>query len=303
MQRRNFLKNMMLCAGMITLPPIITGCTPLADPRLDQKNTSLEHPFTFCVIADPHCAGPAMAGIEDWGSGKDKFLYCLEQIEQLEGEDKPDFILLLGDINLWVIKEELSQFSIPIHAVAGNSESTKERRQELRTFFPDDFKIKDLESDYYSFVHKGARFIGLCNASGGGDHMGHLSSEFIQPRGQCRWLEKELNKPEEIKFIFAHIPPQPEGLDQVSYMCRNDSLFFNSLVDTYQPTAMFFGHLHVETHEISFGNTRSFNVRACCWNSDESDLGFTLVKLTATDLETQEISCYSYPLNSPVTVY
>ena len=110
-------------------------------------------------------------------------------------------MLIAGDIHLWAIEDLIADFDLPVHVVAGNHATTEHKKQ-LRDFFADDFKVNGRESDYYSFVHKGVRFIGICNAIHS-DHVGHLSSEFITPPGQSEWLETELNKTE--KAIYLRI--------------------------------------------------------------------------------------------------
>jgi Icc-related predicted phosphoesterase len=209
-------------------------------------------------------------------------------MDKMEQGRKPDFILIPGDIHIGVLEAHLEKIKIPIHLVAGNHEDSNARKR-LRNLFPADFKKNDTESDYYSFVHKGVRFIGLCNAGVGGEHLGQLCSEGIKPRGQCEWLEKQLNEKEFHKIVFAHIPPEPDGLDRDMYMSRNDSRYFNKLIEQTQPTAMFFGHKHLPTTQSKIGQTKSFVVRSCCWNMENKPLGFLHVKISNEGIETSEI--------------
>ena len=158
----------------------------------------------------------------------------------------------------------------------------------MREMFPSDFGQGDTAADYYSFVHKGVRFIGLCDASGT-EHIGTFCSEDFGPRGQCEWLEEQLAQKERHKIIFAHIPPEPEGQDKNMYLSRNDSRYFNGLVQERQPTAMFFGHLHNETCRHQIGETESFTVRSCSWNFGDAPLGFMLVKVDKSGITTREV--------------
>ena len=254
-------------------------------------------PFSFCVLADPHCVDPATGryreGIERLGNGVEKFLRCDREMAKLEGVDRPDFMLVAGDIHLWALRDRLDEVTIPMHVIAGNHEDRCAKR-EIRELFPGDFKKDGKESDYYSFVHKGVRFIGVCDAGGGGDHVGHLCSEDFGPRGQCEWLEGELGQKERGKILFAHIPPHPEGLDVNMYMSRNDSRYFNPLIQKTQPTAMFFGHHHRATEERKIGRTRSFILRSSCWNAARATIGFMHVSVTRTGIVTREIDTGVY---------
>lgn len=248
---------------------------------------ALDEPFTFAVIADPHAAQTAQWEVEKYGSHVDRFLRCVERMDALPEEDRPEFILLCGDIHLWALADYLDRVPIPLHVVAGNNESGK-RKEELRALFPQDFQVDGHPSDYYSFLHKGALFIAMCNA-GMKDHVGHLASEDISPPGQCEWLERELLRPEKEKILFAHIPPHPQGKDENMFLSRNDSRFFNDLILKTQPMAMFFGHQHHATQEQLFGKTRSFIVRSCAWNFQSAPLGFLIVKVHDNGIDVREI--------------
>lgn len=284
--RRQFLEQTALGAGM--------GLMANAKPARAQNEESVAEEFAFCVVADPHCSEPAKKGLEQYGDGVAKFLACFKAMGQLEKSEQPDFILLGGDVHPWVLNDRLRNVTVPIHAVAGNHESTGERRKELRELFPNDFLIDGKESDYYSFVHKGVRFVAVCDAGAGGDHVGQMCSEVTLPRGQCEWLESELRTPESRKVVFAHIPPERNGDDVNMFMSRNDSRWFNALVADTRPDAAFFGHLHKPTEEYAIGRSRLFNVRSCCWNFGNAPIGFLHVKVTNVGLEVREITTGRY---------
>ena len=185
------------------------------------------------------------------GTHVERFLRCLARMEELPEADRPDFALIVGDIHPHELTKHMARVRIPLHAIAGNHEN-RARRKELREMFLEDFEMDGKPSDYYSFVHKGCRFIGVCDAGCGGDHVGHLCSEEITPVGQCEWLERELAQHESCKFIFAHIPPHPDGLDKNGYLARNDSRYFNDLVTRTRPAAMFFGHQHAADTQVAY---------------------------------------------------
>lgn len=251
-------------------------------------------PFCFCAVADPHAAEPPKPGLERYGNGVEKFIACARAMEALPAAEKPDFMLLLGDIHPEALQPALEAVRIPIHATAGNHESNTQKRALLRGLFPDDFKIDGKASDYYSFIHKGVRFISVCNAGNGGEHVGQFCSEIITPSGQCEWIEKELTAPESRKIVFAHIPPERNGADRNMFLSRNDSRWFNVLVEKQQPQAMFFGHLHLPTEEYQVGATRVFQVRSCCWNFNQAPIGFMHIRVTADGMITRELMTGEY---------
>ena len=274
---------------------LLWAAVPMSARGAESRNPAT---FSFAVVADPHCAEKPRWEARKYdnrcGTHVDRFLKCVSAMELLERDDRPDFILVVGDIHLWELRKHVDRVTVPLRVIAGNHESGT-RKQEIREFFPQDFQVNGKPSDYYSFVHKGCRFIGVCTSGRGGDHVGHLTSEDIRPAGQCEWLERELAQPEARKFVFSHIPPHPEGRDRNSYMARNDSRFFNALVVKTRPDAMFFGHQHQPTREFMIGQTRTFVVRSCAWNSRSAPLGFLLVKVTPEGLETREILTSVYP--------
>jgi 3',5'-cyclic AMP phosphodiesterase CpdA len=248
-------------------------------------------PFSFAVVADPHCAerhntlGPPE---DTHGTHLDRVLRCVRAMEDLPEQARPDFVLVVGDIHLWEMQKVFDRIPFPLHVIAGNHESG-DRKAEMRALFPDDFQIDGAPADYYSFVHKGARFIGVCDAGRGGEHVGQLCSEDFIPRGQCEWLEQELAHAESTKFVFAHIPPEPHGRDVNMFMSRNDSRYFNDLIAKTQPTALFFGHLHQATREYTIGSSRLFTVRSCSWNFGQAPLGFLMVHVRQDGIRVEEV--------------
>lgn len=254
--------------------------------------TSINTPgasFTFAVIADPHCAEEPKAGYAKCGGGVDKLLRCFEMMKNLPEKEQPDFALIAGDIHPAAIAPHLHKITLPVHVVAGNHEGSAESRGQLRAMFPEDFGAGETVRDYYSFSHKGVRFIGMCDAGAGGDHIGHFSSELIEPRGQCEWLEKELERQGERKVLFAHIPPLVDGEERNMYMGRNDARWFAELVEKTAPEMLFFGHLHKPTEEYRIGAARALNVRSCCWNFGDVPIGFLVVRVEPDGMSYREI--------------
>ena len=199
-----------------------------------------QKPFSFAVIADPHCAEPPKQGIEKFGTAVDKLLRCFERMAVLPQEEQPEFVLLAGDIHPDALAPHRDKLSFPVHAVAGNHEGSRESRQALRDLFPDDFGVGDKVRDYYSFVHKGVRLSDCVMRATAGEHVGQFSSELTTPFGQCDWFEKQLAMPEKRKVVFAHIPPALDGGDRNMFMGRNDSRWFVETVKNTPPEMLFF---------------------------------------------------------------
>ena len=254
--------------------------------------------FTFCVIADPHSAEPAIhekieVGHPWHGDGVEKFWNVIEAVNALQGDDQPDFVLIVGDVHAEVVADLFSRFPCPVHLIAGNHDTLPVgKRRYMRSLFPKDFQVNGKESDYYSFVHKGVRFIGICDADN--THTGTLSSPFINPEGQREWIEQQLEIPGERKVIFGHVPTDPTGKGRVMYVNGEDSRFLNSLVVRHKPVAMFFGHQHRATRKVIIGETPSFTVAASSWifpaGSSDAAIGFLKVRLSGDQVQTEFIA-------------
>jgi predicted phosphodiesterase len=246
--RRDFL-------GTVGSAVALAGTQPLLASAA-QGETPL---FSFVIDADPH------ASIDRDGerTGREKFGNVLEKVGRLS--PKPDFMLILGDVHGDALKDVLTGtgFNLPIHVVFGNADD-KASRASLRRMFPQDFA----ETDYYSFTHKGCKFIGVCDAIPG-DHVGHLSSEFYRGLQQCSRLEEQLaegNKSFDHTFAFAHIPLHPQGEEANYYLAVNDQRFLKHLVLKHEPTALFFGHLH-RLEQFAIGKTEVFSVHGSNWTN------------------------------------
>lgn len=251
--RRDLLKTAMGTAALAAVD------LPSASADDASAASGAELLFSFVIDADPH------TGIDRDGerTGREKFRAVLDKIKRLS--PRPDFMLILGDVHGRELKEVLAEtdFQVPVHVVFGNADD-KASRQILRRMFPRDLA----ENDYYSFTHKNCKFIGLCNAIPG-DHVGHLSSEFYRGLRQCSWLEEQLAQGKENfahTFAFAHVPLHPRGEEANYYLAVNDQKFIRRLAVRYEPTALFFGHLHrLETFKI--GKTDVFSLHGSNWTN------------------------------------
>lgn len=241
--------------------------------------------FTFAVVSDLHMA-------ENDGPGY--FRAFVQQLDTLP--DKPEFVLVTGDIHVSPFQKVFEEIkpSSPFHVVAGNHE-TRNDRDVLAKMFPNDFQ----NSDFYSFAHKNSFFIGLCDASTCGDHVGHFESEHIKGANQGQWLEEQLAqngaKADHV-FIFAHIPPNPAGnVCGGSYLASNDQKQLRELVLKYKPAALFFGHLHGK-QEFKIGESPVYVLPSLNWNDGQQPRGYLIVKVFKSTVATEFVPLkYSAP--------
>lgn len=253
MKRREFLSTAALATAGVMLAKL-TGA--------QEAGTA----FSFAVIADPHLREDR----EGEATGVDKFRKALAALAAVP--ETLDFLLLLGDIHPEKLAPLMPEIPLPLHVVHGNHE-TAAHRQQLREMFPQDFGGQD----FYGFTHKACRFTGLCTALVG-DHVGHFESQDITPKvGQVAWLENELRQHAQMpRFIYAHIPPEPQNRPGSSSLGSLESKWFHELVERERPSACFFGHRHIRL-EYRCGTTPIYYVPSCNWNSPGNPSGFYVV--------------------------
>jgi Icc-related predicted phosphoesterase len=242
---------------------------------------SLQTPlFTFVVVSDLHTSEK---------TGPEYLRAFIKQIETLS--DKPDFVLVTGDIHVEPFKKvlEATRPAIPFHVALGNHE-TRPFRDMLAKMFPADFK----DTDFYSYTHKNSSFIVLSDAAANGDHVGHFDSEAIKGSSQGKWLEDQLaqyRKSADHIFIFAHIPPHPQGLVEGNmFLSTNDQKQLKELTLKYKPSALFFGHLH-KAMEFNMGDSPVYILPSLNWNFEQQQpRSFMLVKVFKDRIAAQAVS-------------
>ncbi len=146
--------------------------------------------------------------------------------------DRPDFLLHCGDMVASGTRAQYDDFlegaeklKMPLHVVPGNHDV----RGEGRTCFAELFR----DPPYYSFEHKGARFIGLDTSEGSIDSV------------QMEWLRGELAE-DGPKFIFMHIPlydPRPGG--DHCFLDQEQAAELEELFGASRVLAVFSGHVHM----------------------------------------------------------
>lgn len=271
MDRRDFLRMTAVAAGGALL-----GRHSEAAPPTASHDTEL----SFVVVADPHLREDR----EGEPTGVAKFRRALGAIERLS--PRPAFMLLLGDIHPEKLVPIMGEVAIPVHPVHGNHETLADRGQ-LRELFASNFSGRD----YYAFSQGACRFIGLCTATVG-DHIGHFESEDITPAtGQVEWLEQELHATRDMahRFIFAHIPPDPQSRPNRMCLGSRESLYFHALLQRHRVSACFFGHLHSPADYSSAG-CRMLTVASCNWNFGGKPPGLLFVRVRGEHVGLEFIS-------------
>ena len=255
-----------------------------AMPRI----SGAQQAFAFGVVADARCSEAAHPDYPGRGDGVAKFDALVQKIDALSGTNRPDFVLFVGDLQAEAVTNRLQTLPFPAHAIAGETRVLGAQKALRYQIFTNDFTVGGSVSDYYSFVHKGVRFIGLSDC-GYYNTTGVLCSERIDPRGQCEWFEAELTNSEPRKIVFGHIPPHPTAADVDMYLTPNDSVFVTNLVQQHTPLAMFFGHHQQATRQEMIGSTPSTIVASASVNKDKSPLGFLLVHVNIGGVTTRFI--------------
>jgi hypothetical protein len=241
--------------------------------------------FVFAIVSDAHASEAPREGRP---GGVGSLQRCLASIAEQPSEWQPEFLFLLGDLHPWAFADGLPEAPFPYHATAGNHEHG-ERRQQLRDLLPADFARDGAPADYYAFVHEGVRFVAMCDAGAGGDHVGHLCSQAIQPPGQMDWLSGQLHEPEPTKIVFTHIPPHPDCAEDHMSLAPNDARWLRDLFDETRPAALFCGHQHRPTREERFGETPLFVLRSAAWNFDDVPTGYALVRVDDGAVEVRDV--------------
>ena len=261
-------------------------------------------PFTFAVVADPHCVETTASvkhgcGLEYLEDGASRLKLCFDAIRGMDESEKPIFLVLLGDIGIEAAEPILDEAPCLIHAIAGNHDWGP-RRQRLRELFPPDFGSEEEFADYYTFEYGGVRFVAICNAGIGNEHVGQLSSEDINPPGQAAWIDEQLRADHKLKILLGHCPPQPEGFNAQKYlksvshrylpfMGECDSIFLNELLVLRGPITAFFGHLHRATYSYGVGPSRVHILRSCNWNHANASIGFMHVRVDRFGVAVREV--------------
>jgi len=200
---------------------------------------------------------------------------------------KPDFVVITGDlINKPDSKEQLAEFKritakiapdIPVYFTPGNHDVKNE---------PDKLSIKQYLKNYkyqwFSFEHKGSRFIGINSSV--------IKTNFSKyERKQFNFVKKELKKSKDAihKLVFCHYPffnskfDENEGYSNIGLENRKKylDLFVDNGVD-----AVFAGHLH-DNSEVEYKDMQLFTTCAVGKPLGDAPSGFRVIKVFPERIE------------------
>lgn len=200
---------------------------------------------------------------------------------------KPDFVVITGDlINKPDSKEQLAEFKritakitpdIPVYLTPGNHDVKNE---------PDKLSIKqylkNFHYQWFSFEHKGSRFIGV-NSSVIKTNLSKYE------RKQFNFIKKELKKSKAAihKLVFCHYPffnskfDENEGYSNIGLENRKKylDLFADNGVD-----AVFAGHLH-DNNEVEYKDMQLITTCAVGKPLGDAPSGFRVITVLPDRIE------------------
>jgi manganese-dependent ADP-ribose/CDP-alcohol diphosphatase len=249
-----------------TIISSMTGSVELSDYQSKvQSQTPL---FSFGIVADVQYANSDPAGTRFYRASPEKLREAMNSFSL----DSVDFIFNLGDLidkdfeSYKPVMNILDSSHLKVYHTTGNHDYAVEPRQKKR--IPQLDKSKE---GYYSFVHKGFRFIilngneistysttsksviaeagkmitalrdsGELNAM---DWNGGVSTK------QLQWLDEQLNTSETNKekaFIICHFPVVPEN--------AHNLLNYRNVINTLQKHHNVIAWLNGHNHAGNYGN-------------------------------------------------
>ncbi|MDW7673816.1 MAG: metallophosphoesterase [Bacillota bacterium] len=189
--------------------------------------------ITIAQISDIHIPRPDQQVIQ--GDTRKKFTSILESICQ----DKPDFLVLTGDLCLWEgsvkvyqwIKERLDQTGLKYYIIAGNHDDVSLLAQVFN------YNDRIAEDELYYSAELGNLKVVFLDSS-----KGSISDK------QLNWLQQQERIEKQQLVVFTHYPPVRA---QVSFMDNNFPLVnqeevLKALLKDQVTVNYFCGHYHVE---------------------------------------------------------
>jgi alkaline phosphatase len=218
----------------------------------------------FGVVTDLHYAKRDTVGTRYYKQSIDK----LNDAMKIFNENDLDFIVELGDFKdmtadadsvqsllfLDEIEAVFQQFKGPKYHVPGNHDMDCISKTDFLKHTSNSGKAKG--KNYYSFVHKGLKFITLdanYNEDGSDYDSGNFDwTKAYIPDGQKQWLANELNGKHPV-IIFVHqLLDSFSGLWSDLYV-RNATEVVEILERRNNVLAVFQGHHHAEHHSFHNG--------------------------------------------------
>lgn len=230
------------------------------------RSDAAHDPFRFVQVNDLH-------------SFDAKCLPWFEKVTAKIREQKPEFVLVVGDLandgsekQLGGLKDALNTLGVPFHAVPGNHDYTaKSDRKSYDALFPNKLN--------YAFTHAGWQFVGVDSTEG----ILHENVKVGKPA--LAWLDAELPKLDAAKptVLFTHFPV---GKGVKMRLANADAV-----LDRFKPLALkgvFGGHYHSFTEtKLPTGIVATTN--KCCAVSKGNHDGTTERGFFTVDVKDGEI--------------
>lgn len=209
----------------------------------------------FAILTDIHL------GPEGYFKGvlrkinKDVKIYLDDFIEKMNYSERPEFVVVLGDLiqddneendrnNIIYVVESLKKLKCPVYYVAGNHDLINLSEYELANLFK-------LNSLYYSFDFGDFHFIVLFSKA-------VKEKDILINDKQKVWLKEDLNKTNKKCIIFVHHGLADQGLEGNPWFEGKSEFCFvknreeiRSILDlSHKVLAVFNGHLHWDKQDI-----------------------------------------------------
>jgi alkaline phosphatase len=278
MNRRTFIKISSATAGLA-----------LAERTYAFAETDDRKIIRFGVVTDLHYAKRNPAGTRHYKQSRDK----LNDAIKIFNESDLDFIVTLGDSKdmtadadsakslafLDEIEAVFQQFKGPKYHVLGNHDMDCISKTDFLKHTANSGEAKG--KSYYSFVHKGVKFITLdanYNEDGSDYDRGNFDwTKAYIPAGQKQWLANELDVNYPV-IIFVHqLLDSFSGLPRSLYV-RNAAEVVKILERRNNVLAVFQGHHHAGHYSFRNG-THYFTHKAMIEGTYPKNNSFAIVEI------------------------
>ncbi len=241
MDRKTFLKMATLGAGVVYVSGLTAFSRPGFAQGLFESPRAAESDFYFVQLSDTHWG---FEGAKVNPEAKVTLKKAIQTVNSLKF--KPDFIVFTGDLThttddpqirrarMTEFKEIVRDLDVQnIRFLPGEHDASLDEGKAYKEFFGETF---------YSFDHKGVRFISLDNVS---DATGAVGTQ------QMAWLKGELRKigKKDPTIILTH-RPLFDLMPSWDWATKDGKEVIDALL-THDNVTVFYGHIHQEHHHMT----------------------------------------------------
>jgi predicted phosphodiesterase len=226
--------------------------------RLGRANGEAPTPFTFAQLSDTHVG----SGGAQNPNGTRAFERAVEEINALQGAEKPELVLFTGDLThdsedpkesserMARFREIAGGLRVPlVKCVPGEHDAGLDGGDRFREAFG---------PTYYSFDHRGVHFVALDNVSQGKPVLG---------AEQLAWLEKDLARFSRTApiVVFTHRPLFDLRPDWEWFTGDGDRAL--ARLAPYENVTILYGHIHREhvARPATPGGPTHYAARSLAW--------------------------------------